>query len=85
MLWHSWIISNADLVYLIFVNRDAFDFHVVNSPDSSANIPTASACGTYIPQLIKYSLAYLNYDNFFLDIPWLQLDRLFNHGFSNRN
>ena len=57
-------ISNGDLVCLIFDKRDAFDFDIVNFPDLPGNIPTAPANGTYILQLIRYSRAYNNYDNF---------------------
>ena len=35
-------ISNSDLVCSIFDKRDAFDFDIVNFPDSSGDIPTAS-------------------------------------------
>ena len=47
-------ISNGDLVCSIFVERDAFDFDIVNFPDLSGGIPTAQAYGTYISQLIRY-------------------------------
>ena len=58
--------SNGDLVCLIFDNRDAFDFYIVNFPDLSRDIPTAPVYGTYISQLIRYSQACQNYDNFFI-------------------
>ena len=57
-------ISNGDLVCSIFDKRDAFDFDIVNFPDLSGNIPTAPAYGTYNSQLIRYSEACYNYDNF---------------------
>ena len=72
-------ISNGDLICSIFDKRDTFDFDIVNFPDLPGNIPTTPAHGTYISQLIRYSRACHNYDNFSLDIPCLQKD--FQSGF----
>ena len=47
-----------------FLTEDAFDFDILNFPDLSGNIPTAPAWCTYISQLIRYSRACHNYDNF---------------------
>ena len=41
-------ISNGELVCSTFEKRDASDFHIVNFPDLSGNIPTAPAYVTYI-------------------------------------
>ena len=49
------VISDGGLVCSIFDKRDALDFHIVNFPDLSGNIPTATAYGTYISQLIRQS------------------------------
>ena len=76
-------ISNGDLVCSIFDKRDAFDFDSVNFSDLSGNIPTASAYGTYISQLIRYSRACHSYDNFSSRHSMLT-ERLFNQGFSAR-
>ena len=76
-------ISNSHLVCSIFDKRDTFDFHIVNFPDLSGNIPTAPAYGTYISQLIRYSRACHNYDNFSSRHSMLA-GRLFNEGFSVR-
>ena len=59
-------ISDGDLVCSTFDKRDAFDFHVVNFPDLSENIPSIATpdYGTYISQLIRRSRACHNYDNF---------------------
>ena len=76
-------ISNDDLVCSMFDKRDAFDFDIVNFPDLSGNIPTAPAYGTYIPQLIRYSRACHNYDNFSSRHSMLA-EKLFNQGFSAR-
>ena len=57
-------ISNCDLVRSIFDKKDAIDDNIVNFPDLSGNIHTGPTYGTYISQLIKYSRAWHNYDNF---------------------
>ena len=76
-------ISNGDLVCSIFDKRDAFDFHIVNLPDLSGNIPIAPAYGTYISQWKRYSRACHNYGNFYSRHSMLA-ERLFNRGFSAR-
>ena len=76
-------ISNGDLVCSIFDKKDAFDFDMVNFPDLSGNIPTAPAYGTYISQLIRYSRACHNYDNFSSRHSMLA-EILFNQGFFAR-
>ena len=76
-------ISNGDLVCSIFDKTDAFKFDIVNFPDLSGDILTAPAYGTYISQLIRYSRASHNYDNFSSRHPMLA-ERLFNQGFSVR-
>ena len=76
-------ISDGDLVCSIFDKRDVFAFDIVNFPDLSGNIPRASVYGTYISQLIRYSRACHNYDNFSSRHSMLA-GRLFNQGFSAR-
>ena len=76
-------ILNGDLVCSIFDKRDAFDFHTVNFPGLSGNIPTATAYGTYISQVIRKSRACHNYDNFSSRHSMLA-DRLFSQRFSAR-
>ena len=76
-------ISNGDLVCSIFWQEGSFDFDIVNFPDLSGNIPTAPAYGTYISQMIRYSRACHNYDNFSSRHSMLA-ERLFNQGFSAR-
>ena len=87
MLCDTWIyridISNGDLVCSSFDKRDAFDFDIVNFPDLYGNIPTAPAYGTYISQLIRYSQACHNCDDF-SSRHSVSADRLFNQGFSAR-
>ena len=76
-------ISNGDLVCSIFDKRDAFDFDIVNFPDLSGNIPTAPVYGTYISQLIRYSRACRNCNNF-SSLYSMLAETLFNQGFSGR-
>ena len=76
-------ISNDDLVCSVFDKKDAFDFDIVNFADFSGNIPIAPGYGTYISQLIRYSRACHNYDNFPSRHSMLT-ERLFNQGFSVR-
>ena len=57
-------ISSGDHACSILDKRDAFDFHIVDVPDLSGNIPTAPAFGKCISQLIRYSRACHNNDNF---------------------
>ena len=66
-----------------FDKRGAFDFNIVNFPDLSGNIPAAPAYVTYISQLIRYSRACHNYDNFSCRHSMLA-ERLFSQGFSAR-
>ena len=48
----------------LFAQLLTFDFHIVNFLNLSGNIPTAPAYATDVPQLIRYSWACHNYDNF---------------------
>ena len=75
--------SNGDIVCSIFDKREAFDFDIVIFLDFSGNIPTAPAYGTYIAQLIRYSQACHNYDNFSSRHSMLA-ERLFYQCFSAR-
>ena len=44
--------------------RDDFDFHIVNFPFLSNNIPSGSSYGVYISQLIRYARCCSQYDDF---------------------
>ena len=44
--------------------RDDFDFHIVNFPFLSSNIPSGPSYGMYISQLIRYALCCSHYDDF---------------------
>ena len=44
--------------------RDDFDFHTVNFPFLSSNIPFGPSYGVYISQLIRYARCCSYYDDF---------------------
>ena len=44
--------------------RDDFDFHIVNFPFLSSNIPSGPSYGVYISELIRYARCCSYYDDF---------------------
>ena len=44
--------------------RDDFDFHIVNFPFLSGNIPSGPSYGVYISKLIRYARCCSHYDDF---------------------
>ena len=48
----------------LFDKRDDFDFHLVNFPFLSSNVPSGPSYGAYISQLIRYARCYSYYDDF---------------------
>ena len=66
-----------------FLTRGMHLISILSIPDLSGNIPTAQAYGTYNSQLIRYSRACHNYDNFSSRHSRLA-EGLFNQGFSAR-
>ena len=48
----------------LYDKRNAFDFHIVNFPFMSSNIPSAPAYGVYASQLIHYAHCCSNYGDF---------------------
>ena len=77
------LIDISNLVCSIFDKRDAFDFNIVNFADLPGNIPRVPAYGTHISQLIRYSRACHNCDNFSSRHSTLA-DTLYNQRFSAR-
>ena len=59
MIW-----SNNRLYTKFYDRRDDFDFHIVNFPFLSSNIPSNPCYGVYISQLIRYARCCSNYDDF---------------------
>ena len=48
----------------LYNKRDDFDFHIVNFPFLSSNIPSGPSYGVYISQLIRYARCCSHYDDF---------------------
>ena len=64
--------SNNRLYTKLYDKRDDFDFHIVNFPFLSSNIPSSPSYGVYISQLIRYARCCLYYDDFDIAINfWL--------------
>ena len=47
----------------LYDKRDDFDFHIVNFPFLSSNIPSSPSYGVYIWQLIRYATCCSHYDD----------------------
>ena len=47
--------SGGKLSTRLYDKRDDFDFHIVNFPYLSSNIPSGPSYGVYISQLIRYA------------------------------
>ena len=56
--------SEGHLKTKLYDKRDDFDFPIVNFPFICSNIPAAPAYGVYISQLIRYSRACDDYNDF---------------------
>ena len=48
----------------LYDKRDDFDFHIVNFPFLTSNIPSGPSCGVYISQLIRYARCCSYHDDF---------------------
>ena len=57
-------IDSGKLTTRLYDKRDDFNFPIVNFPFLSSNIPSASAYGVYLSQLIHYARACSNYQDF---------------------
>ena len=57
-------IDNGKIATRLYDKRDDFNFPIVNFPFLSSNIPSAPAYGVYVSQLICYSRACSNYQDF---------------------
>ena len=54
---------NNRLYTKLYDKCDDFDFHIVNFPFLSSNIPSSPSYGVYIPQLIRYARCCSYYDD----------------------
>ena len=50
----------------LYDKRDAFNFEIVNFPNLSGNIPSKTSYGVFISQLIRYSMACMDYNDFII-------------------
>ena len=64
----------------LYDKRDDFDFHIVNFPFLSSNIPSSPSYGVYSSQLIRYAQCCSHYDDFIYRHKWL-VDRLLSQGY----
>ena len=67
----------------LYDKRDDFDFHIVNFPFLSSNIPSSPSYGVYISQLIRYATCCLHYCSHYDDFRYCHkclVDRLLSQG-----
>ena len=72
--------SGGKLSTRLYDKRDDFDFHIVNFPFLSSNIPSGPSYGVYISQLIRYAQCCSHYDDFRYRHKCL-VDRLLSQGY----
>ena len=58
--------KSNNITIKLYDKYDAFDFHIVNFPFMSSNIPSVPAYGVYASQLIRYAHCCSNYNDFLL-------------------
>ena len=75
------VTKEDDLFTKLYDKRDNFNFHIVNFPFLSGNIPAAPAYGVYVSQLIRYARCCTFYDDFSLRHSILA-SRLVSQGYS---
>ena len=64
-LYFKFIIESGGKVSTrLYDKRDDFDFHIVNCPFLSNNIPSGPSYGLYISQLMRYAQCCSHYDDF---------------------
>ena len=56
--------SGGKLSTILYDKRDDFDFHIINFPFLSSNMPSGSLYGVYIFQLMRYAKCCSHYDDF---------------------
>ena len=72
--------SGGKLSTRLYDKRDDFDFHIVNFPYLSSNIPSGPSYGVNISQLIRYARCCSHYDDFRYRHKCL-VDRLLSQGY----
>ena len=77
----TFIIGNNNRLYTKLYDKcDDFNFHIVNFPFLSSNIPSGPSYGVYILQLIRYARCCTYYDDFGYRHKLL-VDRLLSQGY----
>ena len=77
----TFIIESKNRLYTkLYDKRDDCDFHIVNFPLFSSNIPSSPSYGVYISQLIRYPRCCSCYDDFGYRHKLL-VDRLLSQGY----
>ena len=72
--------SGGKLSTRLYDKHDNFDFHIVNFPFLSSNIPSGSSYRVYISQLIRYAQCCSHYEDFRYHHKCL-VDRLLSQGY----
>ena len=72
--------NNNKLSTKLYDKRDDFNFHIVNFPFMSSNIPSGPSYGVYISQLIRYARCCSHYVDFGYRHKLL-VDRLLSQGY----
>ena len=72
--------SRGKLSTRLYDKLDDFDFHIVNFPYLSSNLPSGPSYGVYISQLIRYARCCSHYDDFRYRHKCL-VDRLLSQGY----
>ena len=57
--------NSNNIITKLYDKRDTFDFHIMNFPFLSSNIPSAPAYDVYASQLIHYARCCSNYSDFY--------------------
>ena len=80
--WYLYI-DNGTLTTRLYDKRDDINFPIVNFPFLSSNIPSAPAYGVYVLQLIRYTRACSNYQDF-MERGKVLTTRLFSQGYKKK-
>ena len=78
--YNHYFVEHQINMKMLYDKRDDFDFHVVNFPYLSSNIPSGPSDGVYISQLIRYARCCSHYDDFRYRHKCL-VDRLLSQGY----
>ena len=73
--------SGGKLSTRLYDKRDDFDFHIVNFPFLSSNMPSGPSYGVYISRLIRYARCCSHYDDDFRYRHKCLVDRLLSQGY----